>query len=76
MRTLLIGILAAPLVGCSIPLSPLASTDSCTDANGYLAGASRPVEPAPTPSKAGAAATKVKSTSRGEGGRAVDCRRP
>ena len=48
MRTLLIGVLAAPLVGCSIPLSPLASTDSCTDANGYLAGASRPVEPAPT----------------------------
>jgi len=60
MRTLLIGILAAPLVGCSIPLSPLASTDSCTDANGYLAGAGRPAEPAP--SKTGAAATKAKST--------------
>ena len=61
MRTLLIGILAAPLVGCTIPLSPLASTDSCTDANGYLAGASRQVEPAPA--KAGSAATKGKSTS-------------
>jgi hypothetical protein len=60
MRTLLIGLLAAPLIGCSIPLSPLASTDSCTDANGYLAGAGRPAEPAP--SKTGAAATKAKST--------------
>ena len=59
MRTLLIGVLAAPLVGCSIPLSPLASTDSCTDANGYLAGASRPVEPAP--SRTSAATTKPKS---------------
>ena len=63
MRTLLIGLLAAPLVDCSIPLSPLASTDSCADANGYLAGASRPVEPAPTPSRSSSAATKVKSTS-------------
>jgi hypothetical protein len=60
MRTLLIGLLAAPLVGCSVPLSPLASTDSCADANGYLAGASRPVEPAPTPPKSSAAATKPK----------------
>jgi hypothetical protein len=56
MRTLLIGLLAAPLVGCSVPLSPLASADSCTDANGYLAGGSRPVEP--TSSKSNSAATR------------------
>ena len=58
MRTLLIGLLAAPLVGCSIPLSPLASTDSCTDANGFLASASKSVEPASTPSKSSPAAAR------------------
>lgn len=62
MRTLLIGLLAAPLVGCSVPLSPLASTDSCSDANGYLAGASRPIEPASTPSKSASATTKPRPT--------------
>jgi hypothetical protein len=61
MRTLLIGLLAAPLVGCSIPLSPLASTDSCSDANGYLAGASRAAEPSPAPSKSSSVPTKPKS---------------
>ena len=61
MRTLLIGLLAAPLVGCSIPLSPLASTDSCSDANGYLASAGRAAEPPPAPSKSSSAATKPKS---------------
>lgn len=60
MRTLLIGLLAAPLVGCSIPLSPLASTDSCTDANGFLASASKSVEPASAPSKSSSAVTKPK----------------
>jgi hypothetical protein len=61
MRTLLIGLLAAPLVGCSIPLSPLASTDSCTDANGFLASASKSVEPASTSSKSSSAVTRTKS---------------
>jgi hypothetical protein len=62
MRTLLIGLLAAPLVGCSFPLSPIASTDSCTDANGYLAGAaaSRPIEPTPASSRNSSATTRVK----------------
>jgi hypothetical protein len=60
MRTLLIGLLAAPLVGCSVPLSPLASADSCTDANGYLASASRPVEPAS--SRTSSAPARAKST--------------
>ncbi len=60
MRTLLIGLLAAPLIGCSVPLSPLASTDSCSDANSFLASASKPVEPVSTPSKSSTAATKPK----------------
>ena len=59
MRTLFIGLPAAPLVGCSIPLSPLASTELCTDANGYLAGGSRPVEP--TSSRTSSAPAKAKS---------------
>lgn len=59
MRTLLIGLLAAPLLGCSVPLSPLASADSCTDASGYLAGGSRPVEP--TSSRISPAPAKSKS---------------
>lgn len=60
MRTLLIGLLAAPLVGCSIPLSPLASTDSCSDANGFLASANKSVEPASAPSKSSSAVAKPK----------------
>jgi hypothetical protein len=60
MRTLLIGLLAAPLVGCSIPLSPLASTDSCSDANGFLASANKSVEPASAPSKSSSAEAKPK----------------
>ena len=65
MRTLLIGVLAATLVGCSYPLSPQASMEACTDANGFgcldRTAASRPIEPAPASSKTSSAATKVKS---------------
>jgi hypothetical protein len=35
MRTLLVGILAATLVGRSSPLAPQAGMESCTDANGF-----------------------------------------
>ena len=63
MRTLLIGVLAATLVGCSYPLSPQASMEACADPNGFgglnkMAG-SRPVEPAPSRNRATTA--KVKS---------------
>jgi len=63
MRTLLIGVLAATLVGCSYPLSPQASMEACADPNGFgglnkMAG-SRPVEPAPSRNRA--ATAKVKS---------------
>ncbi|MEH2628194.1 hypothetical protein V1292_006249 [Bradyrhizobium sp. AZCC 1719] len=66
MRTLLIGVLAATLVGCSCLLPPQASMEACTDTSGSgcLNGmaASRPIEPAPTSSKTNSATTKAKST--------------
>jgi hypothetical protein len=66
MRTLLIGVLAATLVGCSYPLSPQARMEACADPNGFgglnKMAASRPIEPAPPSSKTHSAATKVKST--------------
>jgi hypothetical protein len=62
MRTLLIGILVVPLVGCSYP--PQASMDACTDANGLgrlnMTSASRPVEPAPASSRTSSATTRAK----------------
>jgi hypothetical protein len=66
MRTLLIGVLAATLVGCSCLLPPQASMDACMDASGSgcLNGmaVSRSIEPAPASSKTNSATTKVKST--------------
>jgi hypothetical protein len=64
MRTLLIGILVVPLVGCSYPLPPQASMDACTDASGLgrlnMTSASRPVEPAPASSRTSSATTREK----------------
>ena len=64
MRTLLIGVLAATLVGCSYPLSPQVSMDASADPNGSGCGsriaATRSKEAPPAPSKASAAA-KAKS---------------
>jgi hypothetical protein len=66
MRTLIIGALAATLVGCSYPSLPVANMDACTDATGLgrlnMTAASRPVEPAPASSKASSATTRVKPT--------------
>jgi hypothetical protein len=66
MRTLLIGVLAAPLVGCSYALPPLAGTDACTDQNGFghltSVAASRPIEMTPALFKTSSAPTRVKST--------------
>jgi len=51
MRTLLIGALAAPLVGCSCLLPPQAGMESCADASGFACfgrtAASQPIEPKP-----------------------------
>src|SRR6266481_6987243 len=65
MRTLLIGALAATLVGCSCPLSHQASMDACTAANGFACfdrtAASQPIEPEPASFNANSATIKVKS---------------
>src|SRR5260370_16404506 len=65
MRTLLIGALAATLVGCSCPLPRQASMDACTDANGFACFdrtlASQPIEPKPASLKANSATIKIKS---------------
>ena len=64
MRTLLIGALAATLVGCSYPSLPQVSMDACTDATGLgrlnMTAASRPGEPAPALSKTSSETTKGK----------------
>ena len=66
MRTLLIGTLAATLVGCSCLLPPQASMEACTDPNGFgclnRTAASRPIEPTPASSRTSSATTRVKST--------------
>ena len=66
MRTLLIGALAATLVGCSCPLPPQASVEGCTDANGFACfdrmAASQPIELKPASFKTESATTEYKST--------------
>jgi hypothetical protein len=66
MKALLIGVLAATLVGCSNSLLPQASMEACTGPNGFgglnKMAANRPVDPAPTSSTTYSAAAKVKST--------------
>ena len=63
MRTLLVGALAATLVGCSCLLPPQASMQACTDANGFACfgwmAASQPVEPKPASFRTNSATTKV-----------------
>jgi hypothetical protein len=62
MRTLLIGTLAASLVGCSRLLPP----EACTDAHPFACfnsiAAGQPIEPTPASSKTSSATTKVRST--------------
>jgi hypothetical protein len=66
MRTLLIGALAAALVGCSCLLPPQASIEGCTDANGFACfdrmAASQPIELKPVSFKTESATTEIKST--------------
>ncbi len=66
MKALLIGVLAATLVGCSNSLLPQASMRACTDPDGFgglhKMAANRLVDPAPTSSKTHSATTKVKPT--------------
>ena len=66
MRTLLIGALAATLVGCNCLLPPQAGMESCTDANRLAcfdrAAASQPIEPEPALFKTNSATTEINST--------------
>jgi hypothetical protein len=65
MRALLIGALAATLVGCSYLLPPLPGTESCTDANGFACfdrtAASQPIELKPASFKTNSATIEIKS---------------
>lgn len=65
MRALLIGVLAATLVGCSCFLPPQASIEGCTDANGSACfdrtAASQAIQPRSTSFKTDSATTKIKS---------------
>lgn len=64
MRALLIGALAATLVGCSCPLRQQAGVESCTDANGLACldrtAASQPIEPKPVLFKTNSAPLEIK----------------
>ena len=66
MRTLLIGAMAATLVGCSCFPSPRASMEACSDVNGFgcfdRTAEGQPLEPKPTSFKTSSAKTKLKST--------------
>jgi hypothetical protein len=64
VRTILVGALAAILVGCSCPLRQQAGFDSCADANGLtcldMTAASQPVEPKPVSFKTNSAPLEIK----------------
>jgi hypothetical protein len=64
MRTLIVGTMAATLVGCSCLLPPQSVMDACTDANGLACFdrtvASQPIELRPASFKANSATTKAK----------------
>ena len=66
MRVLLIGALAATLVGCNCLLPPQASIEACTVTNGFACfdrtAASQPIEPEPVSIKTNSATKEVKST--------------
>jgi hypothetical protein len=63
MRTLLIGALAATVVGCSCLLPPQASMDACASGWGCFNGVatSQPIEPAPAPPRDKPQAARVKA---------------
>jgi hypothetical protein len=65
MRALVIGALAATLVGCSCLLPPQASIEGCTDANGLAcfgrSSASEPIRPEPASFKTASATIEIKS---------------
>jgi len=68
MRVLLIGALAATLVGCNCLLPPQANIEACTVANGFACfdrtAASQPIEPEPVSIKTNSATKEVSPRSR------------
>ena len=66
MRTLLVGALAATLVGCGCPRPPPSGMESCIDANGFACfnrtAAVQLIEPEPASFKTGSATMEIKST--------------
>jgi hypothetical protein len=70
MRTLIVGTMAATLVGCSCLLPPQSVMDACTDANGLACFdrtvASQPIELKPASFKANSATTKAKLAAKTE----------
>jgi hypothetical protein len=66
MRALLLGALAATLVGCSCLLPPQVSMEACTDASGLACfdrtAVSEPIELRPASFKANSATIRAKST--------------
>ena len=70
MRTLLVGTMAATLVGCSCLLPPQSVMDACTDANGLACFdrtvASQPIELKPASFKANSATKQAKLAAKTE----------
>ena len=66
MRTLLIGALAATLVGCNSRLPPQAGMQSCADADGsacfHRTAAGQPIEPKPASFRSDSAIVEMKAT--------------
>ena len=64
MRTLLIGLLAATLIGCTSFVAPQAEMSSCSQTNGTLClgSTAAPIELKPSPTTVHSAGKKVKST--------------
>src|SRR6266403_3354176 len=65
MRTLVVGTLAATLVGCSCVLPPQTVMEACIDPNGlacFKAVASQPIEPKPASFKANSAPIKAEQS--------------
>jgi hypothetical protein len=66
MRTLLIGVLAVTLAGCSCLSPPQAGVEACTDGNWFACfdrtAASQPIEPKPASFKTNSATTEIKPT--------------
>ena len=66
MRALLIGTLAATLVGCSCPSPPRPAMKLCTDGNGFACfdrtAASWPIEPEPASFETDSETTEIEST--------------